>query len=90
MKYSTFILAISMLSLAFLSSGFQIDPNYNYDTFMSQFGRTYEGEEKLQHEKIFNEKYAQLLKLVEEGQDLVVNNMMDWNETQRSGKYFII
>ena len=37
-----------------VASASDIDPNYNYDTFMKQFGRTYTGDEKDRHEKIFN------------------------------------
>lgn len=41
-----------------------IDENYNYDTFMMQFARNYTGEEKDEHEKIFNKNYAELISLI--------------------------
>lgn len=39
-----------------------IDPLYNYEMFMTQFGRDYKGKEKSYHEKIFNRNYAELKK----------------------------
>ena len=49
------IIVLSLIMLAVRQSlSEDIDPNYNYATFMVQFGRTYTGEEKDQHEKIFN------------------------------------
>ena len=50
-----------------------IDPNYTYKDFMRQYNRTYEGEEKSLHERIFNSGYAEILRLRDQGHDLVVN-----------------
>jgi hypothetical protein len=61
MKKTSFFVTVIVLSLISFTFGAQIDPQYNYESFMIQFGRTYTGEEKSQHEKIFNENYAQLL-----------------------------
>lgn len=41
-----------------------IDPLYNYDIFMTQFGRDYKGENKTKHEQIFNRNYAELLRRI--------------------------
>lgn len=59
-----------------------IDPNYNFETFMRQFDRTYTGAEKDKHEIIFNKNYQKLKDLVANGEDLVVNNFLDWDEDQ--------
>lgn len=49
------IIVLSLIVLSVRQSlSEEIDPNYNYATFMVQFGRTYTGEEKDQHEQIFN------------------------------------
>lgn len=55
MKKIIFILLLA--ALATLISCDDIDPEYNYDKFMAQFGRTYTGDEKLKHERIFNANY---------------------------------
>lgn len=45
---------------------------------MMQFGRNYTGDEKSEHERIFNQNYAQLLELIKSGKDVEVNNFLDW------------
>lgn len=57
---------------------------------MQQFGRTYEGEEKLQHEHIFNINYADLIKRQNEGEDMAINDFLDWNDTQKAGTLLLI
>lgn len=52
---------------------------------MRQFGRNYTGKEKFQHELIFNKNYNQYIHDLKDGKDVVVNNFMDWNTTQKAG-----
>ena len=61
----------------------KIDPNYSYDDFMKHFNRTYQGQEKDLHQAIFNQNYADLVSKIESGQDLKINNFLDWNDTQK-------
>ena len=49
------------------------DPNYTYDDFMRQFNRTYTGEVKETHKKIFEKNYADLLARQAKGETCVVN-----------------
>ena len=84
-KISAIIKAIIIIFLAICAVADEVDPSYNYDDFMRQFDRTYKGEEKNIHEKIFNEKYAQLLKLKAEGHQLAVNDFLDWTKEQEDG-----
>lgn len=57
------IKALLIVLLAVCALADEVDPNYGYSDFMRQYGRTYTGEERAAHEKIFNRKYAELLKL---------------------------
>lgn len=47
MKIKSLIAFVLLLTLI---ASDEFNPNYNYDDFYRQFGRTYEGEEKRQHE----------------------------------------
>lgn len=68
-----------ILLLAVFCKGQSVDPTYSYTDFMRQFGRNYTGDEKAQHEAIFNSNYAEMQRLKAEGKDLEVNDFMDWN-----------
>lgn len=60
---------ISIVLMMFLSSALtdSIDPSYNYARFMSQYDRNYTGQEKFDHEQIFNQNYAELLQRMRNG-----------------------
>ena len=47
-----FIFTIALIILPTFQQ--QEDQNYNYDTFYNQFNRSYEGQERADHEAIFN------------------------------------
>lgn len=79
------ILITLLLVILAVSAATDIDPNYTYADFMRQFGRTYDGDERTQHEQIFNSNYASLLLENLNGAGLVVNQFMDWNSTQWQG-----
>ena len=80
MNFSNSVILLSLITLLVrFSSSLPLDHNYNYDTFMVQFGRTYIGEEKKQHEKIFNKNFAEFLRLKDNGKDVEVSTFMDWN-----------
>lgn len=58
----------------------ELDPSYNYDQFMAHFKRDYTGEERLKHERIFNANYLDLIKRKMNGEDVVVNQFLDWDD----------
>lgn len=64
----------------------QFDESYNYDTFYIQFNRKYVGQERADHEAIFNQKFAEIQKLRKQGHDVIVNEYTDWNSSQIAGK----
>ena len=79
-----FIFAIALIILPTFQE--QYDQNYNYDTFYIQFNRNYEGEERADHEAIFNQRYAEIQELRKQGHDVIVNEFTDWNSSQIAGK----
>jgi hypothetical protein len=78
MKKFIFILLITCILNAAQCDEF--DPDYNYDKFMIHFGRTYTGEEKLKHERFFNMNYLDLMKRKLNGEDVIVNDFLDWDD----------
>lgn len=79
-KNSKTLLVLALCLVLSLAQNKQaIDPLYNYDNFVVQYNRTYEGEEKAQHKAIFDKNYATLLKMRADGVDVEVSDFLDWN-----------
>jgi hypothetical protein len=45
--------------------------------------------EKPIHEAAFKKNYADLLKLQSEGNDVKINERLDWTEEQKKGNFFL-
>lgn len=78
-----FLFILTLISYSVCDS---IDPNYSYDDFMRHFNRTYTGAEKAMHEEIFKQNYDELIRKINNGEDVKVNNFLDWTQEQLDGK----
>lgn len=65
------VLLVAVLTALALAA--ELGPNYSYDDFMEDYHRAYEGQERAAHEAAFNKNYANLLRLKEEGHDVILN-----------------
>ena len=70
---------VCMLILCGIAHTTNVDPNYNYDKFCTQFDRDYTGQEYDDHKAIFDANYAELLQNRANGIDQRVSEFMDWN-----------
>ena len=83
----TFLLIVLLATYALADEN---DPDYTYEDFMRQYNRTYAGEEKATHEKIFYKNYADLLARQLKGETAVVNDFLDWTQEQLDGTFLFI